>query len=138
MRRNKISIRRANTGYHKPLEDIEKRVSEFREKILDLINSNSIYDIEHIINVDETGIPRDSFSKTTLAPKGTNHVVVNSTGREKEKYTVVLTVTYKGKKLFSTIILKGKGVKKVKCALPHDFYIEYSKEAWINTNIFKR
>ena len=137
--RNNISIRRANTGHTKPLEDIEKHVKAFREKIYHMINSpESIYDFDHIVNVDETGIPRDAAPKVTLEIKGTKNVVVNSSGRHKEKYTTVLTVTYTGKKLFTVIILKGKGVKKLKSALPHDFYTEYSNESWINTNIFQR
>ena len=139
IKRNNICIRRANSGYYKPIDDIEKQVKEFREKIYNLINSqDSIYDIDHIVNVDETGIPRDSTSRRTLDMKGNKHVIVNSTGHDKEKYTSVLTITYTGKKLFSTIIVKGKGVKKVKTALPHDFYIEYSQESWINSGIFKR
>ena len=37
------------------------------------------------------------------------------------------------------IILKGKGVKKVQCAIPHDFYIEYNEESsWMNTEIMIR
>ena len=53
-----------------------------------------------IFNVDETGIPRDSTSRKNLDMKGSKHVIVNSKGHDKEKYTSVLKITYTGKKLF--------------------------------------
>ena len=103
LNRNNICLRKANTGYYKPLDDIEKQAKAFREKIYNAINSpESVYDINHIVNVDETGIPRDSAPKSTLEIKGTKHVVVNSSGRDgmKEKYTAVFTVTYTEKNFF--------------------------------------
>ena len=69
--------------------------------------------------------------------KGNKHFIVNSTEHDKEKYTSVLTITYTWNKLFPTIIVKGKGIKKIKTTLPHEFYIEYSQESWINSGIFK-
>ena len=100
-----------------------------------LQSSESIYDLDHVINMDETFVPRDAPSNHTLELKGSKKVVVNTTGKEKEHYTVILTVTYTGKRLYSIIIIKGKGVKKVKCTVPHDFHINYNKKSWINSRI---
>jgi len=95
-----------------------------------------LYDLDHVINMDETGVPRDSPKNTTLEMKGTKHVVVNSSGKEKENYSVVLSISYTGKKLYTMIILEGKGVKQLKCVVPHNVVIAYSESSsWMKTKI---
>ena len=71
-KRNKNCIRRKNTGYYKPSTFINEKVQEFRDKIFHkLHNESSIFDLDHVANMDETGVPRDSPLATTLELKGT-------------------------------------------------------------------
>jgi len=136
-KRNNISIRRKSTTHYKNLETVKESVEKFRKEIYDMIySSSSVYDHNHVINVDECGVPRDAPPRTTLEPKGSKHVTVLTGNKEKQNTTVIPAISLSGKRLDTIIILKGKGVKQLKCTIPHDFYISYNEESsWINTKI---
>ena len=137
MKRNKIVIRKKSTTVHTSTEVIDEVVDKFRKKIHELIcNPESIYDQDHIINVDETAIRRDSPPDKTMEKKGEKKVIIASGGKEKETMTTAITVSLTGKRLGQMLILKGKGVKKPKCTVPHDVTISYNeKSSWMNSSI---
>ena len=91
MKRNKISLRKKSTTVQNPIEQINKLSENFRKKIHDLIyHPESIYDQEHVINVDETAIRRDTPPEKTMENKGEKKVAIASGGKEKEKIPQLL------------------------------------------------
>ena len=137
MIRNKITLRKKSTTTRTPNDELQKITTTFRKKIHDLIYCiESKYDKEHVINVDETGIRRDAPPEKTMENKGEKKVVVASGGKEKECLTTVISISLTGKRLGQMIILKGKGVKKPKCVVPHDVTLTYNeKSSWMNSSI---
>ena len=94
MKRNKISIRRKSTTIQKPVEELNAAIDIYRKEIYDIIfDPQSIYDHDHIVNIDETGVPRDASPVTTMEDIGKKHVIIASGGKEKEKLTTVVTIT---------------------------------------------
>ena len=137
MRRNKISMRKKSTTVQKPIDQIAEISKKFLEKVHKLIyDTESKYDQDHIINVDETSIQRDAPPERTMEDQGAKKVVISSGGKEKERITTVVTISLTGKRLGQMIILKGKGIKKVKCVVPNDVIISYNeKSSWMTSSI---
>ena len=73
-----------------------------------IFSPSSPYDQDHVKPVFQ----EDSPPSYTLEAKGSKHVVITDTGKDKERYTVILTISMTGRKLNTIIILKAKGVKK--------------------------
>ena len=139
MKRHNFSLRKKSTTVHRPKEELDKLCSDYREKIhKTLFSAGTLYDIDHVVNVDETGVPRDSPPSITIERRGTKHVVIANSGKDKEKLTTILAITMTGKRLGQFIILKGKGKKKPKTVVPNDVTITYNeKSSWVTTKIMK-
>ena len=58
--------------------------------------------------MDETPVYMDMLPRNTVNMKGQKQVIIKSTGHEKSRYTVVLTVMADGTKLPPMIIFKRK------------------------------
>lgn len=69
---------------------------------------------QHIYQMDETPIWMDSISKTTLEKMGTKSVTTISSGKEKQRVTVILTVTKSGGKLPPVVVFKGKRTRNAR------------------------
>lgn len=70
---------------------------------------------QNVINMDETPMYFDMASDTTYAPVGSKDVLVKTTGHEKLRFTVVLTVTASGSRLRPMLIFKNlKNIPKLK------------------------
>ena len=137
MRRNKICSRKKSTTVQTSIDQINEVVNKFREKVHELIySSESKYDQNHVVNVDETAIRRDAPPERTLEQKGEKKVMIATGGKEKECLTTVIAISLTGKRLGQMIILKGKGVRKPKCTVPNDVIISYNeKSSWMNSSI---
>lgn len=82
-------------------------------------------DADHIFNMDETPMYIDMVSDTTLEFKGIKNVDGMSTGHEKSRFTVTLTISASGKKLKAYVIFKG--LKNVpKCEVPQNIVVNVS------------
>lgn len=69
----------------------------------------------NVLNMDETPMYFDMASDKTYAPVGAKDVLVKTTGHDKLRFTVVLTVSASGVKLKPMIIFKNlKNVPKLK------------------------
>ena len=101
-------------------------------------NEIKVGDYYSIINIDETGIYYDPMINSTLELKGTKRVEIKSTGREKQRITVVLGVDFLGNlKMKPLIILKGKTERCLTKILLDDSYIlTYQKNSWCSENQF--
>ena len=63
---------------------------------------------ELVINADETPIPTEPVSKTTLVPTGVKDVAIGTAGKEKERITAMLAVSMSGHKFRPMLIYKAK------------------------------
>ena len=64
------------------------------------------YDLDCIINTDETPVFLDSPYNYCIAKKGSQTVTIKSLGRETARLTVLLSINSKGTKLKPFIIFK--------------------------------
>lgn len=91
-----------------------------------------------IINIDETAIYYDMPINFTLDVKGTKRVEIKSTGREKERISVILGIDLLNN--ISTapfIILKGKTERCLKnIDKNEDYNISFQKNSWCTSNHF--
>lgn len=72
-------------------------------------------DPQNVINMDETPLYFDMASATTYDQTGTKDVLIKTTGYEKLRFTVVLSITASGKRLEPMLIFKNlKDVPKLK------------------------
>ena len=80
----------------------------------------------HIFNMDETPVYIDMVSNCTLDFKGNKNVDGVTTGHEKCRFTVALTISAAGNFLKTYVIFKG--LKNVpKCNVPPNMVINVSK-----------
>ena len=107
----------------------------FIDNIKREINSD---EYEYIINIDETGIYYDSKIDFTLDIKGTKRVEIKSTGREKQRITVIIGIDLSNKIYIKPlIILKGKTKACLKNINKHTNYIlSYQNNAWCTDDQF--
>ena len=66
-----------------------------------------------IINMDETPVYLDMFSDTTIDFVGAENVSIVTTGREKYRLTVLLSICANGWKLPPLIVAKGESGKTI-------------------------
>jgi hypothetical protein len=64
-----------------------------------------------IINMDETPVYLDMFSDTTIDFVGAENVSIVTTGREKYRLTVLLSICANGWKLPPLVVVKGESGK---------------------------
>ena len=65
------------------------------------------YDLNIVIAMDETAVWDEMISSTTVTDKGTNPVVLKTTGHEKSKVTVTLAAKASSDKLKPYIVFPG-------------------------------
>ena len=106
----------------------EEVVEKFRLKIKTLIQSG-LYDLDHVLNVDETGVCCEGTSTKTICfdeeeknegRKAIKHPATKSVNKDKENLTVVLTGSWTGVKLPAMLIFPDKGVKKLDRDVPEN------------------
>jgi hypothetical protein len=80
-------------------------------------------------NADETPVFFDMPANTTVDRKGSKSVLVKTTGHEKLRITVMLSVLADGKKLTLFVILRRKNLPKEK--LPTGIIFKYNEKGWM-------
>jgi len=127
LKRNKFKLRKPTTKISEP-ENKNKEVEDFARKIKILVDSG-LYDLDHVVNVDETGICCEEISTKTICSdeeeknkgrKSIKHPTTKSVNKDKENLTVVLAGSWTGKKLPAMIIFPDKGVKKLDRDVPEN------------------
>ena len=101
------------------------------------------YNLDCIINADETPVYLDSPYNYCIAKKGTQTITIKTLGRETARLTVLLTIAANGTKLKPFIIFKGKeetrlyqNLQKFKQVQDGSIVIYTLDTAWMNTNLF--
>jgi hypothetical protein len=80
-------------------------------------------------NADETPVFFDMLANTTGDTKGCKSVLVKTTGHEKLRITVMLSVLADGKKLTPFVILRRKNLPKEK--LPTGIVFKCNEKGWM-------
>ena len=112
LRRHNLSIRRHTNIAQKPPARHEDKLMEFQQFII-CQRKNFDYDLSQIGNADQTPLTFDMPYITTVNTKGAKTVQLNTTGNEKNSFTVMLARTADGWILPSYVIFKRKTLPKV-------------------------
>lgn len=128
LKRNSFHLRKPSTKINQPDRSQEVR-DTFITKIKTKIESG-LYDLDHIINMDETGVCFEEIKSKTICvqdekskqedPQNYKHPATKSVGQIKDNLTVALAVSYTGIKLPAFIIFPDKGIKKLKINVPEN------------------
>ena len=130
MKRNEYCLRApTNIAQKLPAHYVEKITSFQRFVIKERTQIN--YDLQHIGNMDETPVYMDMLPGKTVNKKGQKSIIMKSTGHEKNRYTVVLTVMADGTKLKPFIIFKRAKVPS-KLTFPAGVIIHCNEKGWMD------
>jgi len=136
MKRYKLSLRKPSSKIVRPFSETEEKIKAFILKFQSLLSSK-IYDPQFIINLDETGICTESNRTKTLESKGTAHVVVRSSNKDKDNTTVLVGGSMTGEKLRPMIILKGK-INNLDVIVPNNILLYFREEgSWMDRKVLK-
>ena len=129
LRRKNFVLRQKTKIAQKLLEDLEEKITSFHRFIIKRRREMN-YDLVHIGNMDETPVWFDMPSAKTVNSKGQKTVLVNTTGHEKSRFTVVLTCLADGTRLKPMVIFKRKTIPKEK--FPPGVIIHCHPKGWMD------
>ncbi|KAL4467292.1 hypothetical protein ABPG72_016886 [Tetrahymena utriculariae] len=134
--RNKLKRRVINSKKQK-FQD-QQVIEEFIAKVNQMILGDK-YDLDHVMNFDESGIFKDSPGNYTYSLPEEDHVVIKTNGNDKKSYTIGLTITFTGIKLNQVVVWPSKGVKKIFDQIPSNIIIFYRNEgSFFDSILFKK
>ena len=84
---------------------------------------------------NETAVYFEDPWHTTIAPTGSRHILLKTTGFASMRATVVLAVRASGDKMTPLIILKGKDSEIEK---KYGVWVVYQMKAWVNQTLLKK
>ena len=130
MKRNEYCLRApTNIAQKLPSHYVDKITSFQRFIIKERTQHN--YDLQCIGNMDETPVYMDMLPGKTVNKKGQKSIMIKSTGHEKSRYTVVLTVMADGTKLKPFIIFKRAKVP-AKAKFPDGVVVHCNQKGWMD------
>jgi hypothetical protein len=88
-------------------DDLVHKLESFGAFLRQIVIENPEVPEGLIINMDETPVFLDMVGNTTMDFRGAREVLMQTTGSEKQRITVALTITSSGEKLPPLIIFKG-------------------------------
>ena len=133
-RYNIVNRKAGSTLIRKDEHELSMLLS-FVKKVNKLINSDEYY---AIINIDEMGLYYDSKIERTLDVKGTKRVEIKTTGREKQRISIILGIDLLRKiNMIPLIILKGKTKRCINhIPLKDSYTLSYQENAWCDEDQF--
>jgi len=134
--RHKWSKRRATTAKRHIPATFESDKEKYYNLVSNLVKEHNIPK-DLIYNIDETGAHVVPVNSYTMAPKGSDTVVIEGTD-DKRQVTAVVAVTATGRVLSPQVIYEGK-TKQCEPA-PHlhpaGWHITHSPNHWCNSDLF--
>ena len=134
LRRHNLSIRRRTHIAQKLPGDYEDKLTEFQQFIIRQRKQHD-YDLSQIGNADQTPLTFDMPYNTTVDTKGAKSVQLNTTGNEKNRFTVMLACTADGGKLPPYVIFKRKTLPKV--TWPAGIIVRCQDKGWMDDTLTK-
>ena len=101
-----MSLRRKTTTAQNLPRDLVDKTAAFHRQIIRLRRRYN-YEAYRIGNMDETAIYLDMPRDSTLDETGTRSVLIQTTGHDKDKVTVMLAALGDGTKIAPLMIFKG-------------------------------
>lgn len=132
MRRNGFSLRRRTSLAQRLPKDCEEKLVAYQRFIIKLRKQHN-YLLSQVGNADETPVYFDMPSNTTVSDKGAKSVVCRTTGNEKLRVTVMLSVLADGTKLRPFVILRRKNLPKEK--LPSGVVVVCQEKGWMTDQL---
>ena len=121
------------------MKDCEK----FLKDIIDLRKKYN-FEVQNIINCDETSVCLNNPTNKTITKQGNKTVNCKTLKREKMRITVLLTITGDGKFLPPFIIFKGdpqsklyKKIQNYEEIKTKKIFAATQKNAWVDIEFFK-
>ena len=112
MKRNELAVRRRKTLAQKEPEKLIEKMMSFI-LFMQRARKNSNAGPAEIYAMDETAVWFDMVGASTVAANGAKSIPLKSTGHDKLRFTVILTVNGAGVKLKPHVVFFG-GIRKVK------------------------
>ena len=129
LRRKNFVLRQKTKIVQKLPEDLEEKVTSFHSFVIKRRKEND-YELVHIGNMDETPVWFDMPSARTVNSRGEKTVLINTTGHEKSRFTVVLSCLANGTKLKPMVIFKRKTMPKEK--FPPGVVVHCHEKGWMD------
>jgi len=129
LRRKNLALRRKTKIAQKLPEDLDQKITNFHSFMIKRRRKEN-YQLVHIGNMDETPVWFDMPSARTVNAKGAKTVLVNTTGHEKSRFTVVLACLADGMKLKPMLIFKRKTLPKAK--FPPGILVHCRPKGWMD------
>jgi len=111
MHRMVLALRRRTTICQKLPKDFEQKLLNY-QRYVTILRKTGNFLIRQMANADEMAIYLDMLPNYTLEKKGVKEVLLETTGCEKLRLTVMLAATADGIKLPPLLILKRKTLPK--------------------------
>ncbi len=107
MRRNGLSLRRRTSLAQRLPADFREKLVTYQRYVIKLRKKHE-YPLDQMGNADQTPVFFDMPTSVTVHKRGDKSVIVQSTGNEKRRVTVMLSCLTDGTKLPLYVILKRK------------------------------
>jgi hypothetical protein len=134
IRREGLSLRRRTTICQKLPKDYEEKLVQYQRHVINLRHQRQ-YCLSQMGNADEVAVFFDMPRNYTLSEKGQKQVTVKTTGYEKLRVTVMLSVTADGNKLPPYIILNRKTMPKE--TFCDGVIVRAHKNAWMTAELMQ-
>ena len=135
MRRNNLSVRRRTHISQKLPEDNEEKLMQFQRYIIRARNDVD-YELSQIGKADQTPLMFDKPYSTSINATGAKTVTINTTGNEKNRFTVMLACTADGGKLPPFVIFKRKTLPK-NVKWPEGILIRCQDKGWMDDTLMR-
>ncbi|KAL4480960.1 hypothetical protein ABPG72_014428 [Tetrahymena utriculariae] len=110
LKRNKFKYKKINTTMRIFAE--QQKVDDFIKDLKQKIESQ-VYDLDHVINFDESSLQKEYSSNYTITVEKEKHVRSKVDGNPKVNYSIGLSISFSGIKLSQSIIWPSVGKKQV-------------------------
>ena len=129
LRRKNFVLRQKTKIAQKLPEDLKEKVTSFQSFIIKRRKEKD-YELVHIGNMDETLVGFDMPSARTVNSRGEKTMLINTTGHEKSRFTVVLSCLADGTKFKLMVIFKRKTMPKEK--FPSGVVVHCHEKGWMD------
>ena len=89
-----------------------------------MYNLNKFINNYMVVNMDETALFLNMSPKRTINEKGDNTIMIKTLGQEKQRITILLSVSDEGDKLAPLVVFKGKPNGKICKNLNNNLYVK--------------
>ncbi|EXX75300.1 hypothetical protein RirG_042970 [Rhizophagus irregularis DAOM 197198w] len=135
MKRHNLSWRRRTKVSQKLPSQTNELLKNFQEFVTRL-RTEKLFEMSNILNMDETPVWFDMTGNFTIDNRGEKTIHIRGTGNEKNRFTVVLTVSADGTKFPPICIFKGKRLSHGE-QIPSGVIVWFQQNGWMDSELMK-